>query len=1400
MDILQDVLVLMRSKRISALRCCFAVVFVALAVAMTAQVDNVMIYGTVKDLTSSKKLDAVTVTVFKNGAKLIDVPTNASGKYEINLDYGSDYKIMVSKSGFVGKNITIDTRNIPEEERQGGHGMNIDFSMLTDLPGIDYSILNEPFGKAAYAAGTFAWDIDYTNKMRDAQARLMKEYDEKRKREGDAEAQFAKLMQSGTTAMTASDFKKAVDNFTEALTLKPNDAIATAKLSDARMRFEEQENLKKGAEQYNAIIKEADGLFNKKDYAAAKTKYDAAIDLKDTEPYPKQRVKEIDAILADLAKKAEEEKKAKELQEKYQAALTAADAALKAESWDQATAKYTEASGLKPEEKYPKDQLALVATKKAEAQKKAEEERLAKELEANYKAAIAAADAAFKSSNWEVATAKYTEAGGLKPDEKYPKDQLAAILAKQDELAKKAEEEKKAKELQERYQAAITAADAAFRGADFDAAEGKYNEALALKAEEKYPKDQLAAIAKKRDELAKKAEDERKAKELDEQYKAVIAAADASFAKEEWDAATTKYTEAGGLKPAEKYPKDQLAAIAARKDAAAKKAEEERKQKELDEKYNTAIAAADASFAKEEWDAASAKYNEAAGLKAQEKYPKDQLAAIVARKAEADAKRKADELNAKYLGAIDAADAAFNAKDYANAKTKYQEASTLKPTEKYPKDRIAEVDALVAEAARKAEEERKAAELEARYTGLIGSADKAFDGKKLSEALNDYKDASALKPQEAYPKERIAAIEQQLDAAAQAKAEEERLLREKQDRDKRYNDLVATADKAFSAKKYEEARTSYMSATEVKPEESHPKDRLAEISRLLDDAAKQAEEARLAAEREAAEKARKAEEDRLAADRDAAERARLAEEQRLKDQAAAAVDARYNEFVAAGDIAFSASQWDKAKEKYMSALGVKAEEQYPKDRLAAIDARIAELASKQSEAERLAAEQRRLEEDRKAQEARDAEAARRAAAEARARAEAERLRKEEEEANARRSSEEREQAERERAKALDEQYRSLVISADEALAAKSYQDARGIYAQASDMRPSEAYPLSKIDQIDKLLAEQERLRLEAEAAAQRTMNTVVPPRPKQTGLGSGQEDEAVRFMREAREREEAEKYERIRKFRSALQEEEAANADEASTRRNEGVEQKERIMEEGAQLYLGNDRRRNDRAEELLAYQEALERAEAERRQRSAGVRIASYQDNLNTVDAHGQQARTWDERQVERVRGMESTKENILGADEARVEASQQRTADARGAVLAASSAMDDLQRRGSGLSEEQRRQVEDDKRALQVREAAYAQTSADARAIAKEKLNNTPPDQPRAFADYNRSKLAQEYPEGVTEESYTEGNKVIIRRVVVNGNKADEYSKVIAKWGTFFFKNGQSITEAIWRKDTEG
>ena len=434
---------------IRSLRACLAVCSFLLFAPVFGQVDNVYVYGTVKDYVSSKKLDGITVTVFKNGGKLAEVVTNASGKYEFNLDYGSDYKLVYSRASMVSKNISIDTKNIPEEERVGGHGMNVEMTLFAELPGIDFSVLQQPIGKAKFDPTTkeVTWDLQYTEQVRAEIARLMKEYDEKKKREANAEEDFAKLMAAGDAAMMAADYEKAVGNFTAALGLKTGDAKATAKLSDARMKLDELEGAKKEAEKYAALIKEADGFFGKKDYANAMAKYQAASEVKEEDAYPKAKMKECQAFIDDLAKKAEEEKKAKELEEKYKAALAAADASFKADKLEDARTKYTTASEIKPDEKYPKDQIALIGQKLEEKAKKDADDKAKKELDAKYTAAIAAADGAFKSAKYDQAKERYTEATGLKPEEKYPKDQLAAIEKKLEELAKAEEEARKGKEL-----------------------------------------------------------------------------------------------------------------------------------------------------------------------------------------------------------------------------------------------------------------------------------------------------------------------------------------------------------------------------------------------------------------------------------------------------------------------------------------------------------------------------------------------------------------------------------------------------------------------------------------------------------------------------------------------------------------------------------------------------------------------------------------------------------------------------------------------------------------------------------------------------------------------------------------------------------------------------------------
>lgn len=82
-----------------------------------------------------------------------------------------------------------------------------------------------------------------------------------------------------------------------------------------------------------------------------------------------------------------------------------------------------------------------------EAKEKARQEQMAKEAaekkaaeqaaqnEAKYKELIEDADSAFEQEDWESARALYTEASSLFPGQPYPKDQLALVNAKLDEIA-----------------------------------------------------------------------------------------------------------------------------------------------------------------------------------------------------------------------------------------------------------------------------------------------------------------------------------------------------------------------------------------------------------------------------------------------------------------------------------------------------------------------------------------------------------------------------------------------------------------------------------------------------------------------------------------------------------------------------------------------------------------------------------------------------------------------------------------------------------------------------------------------------------------------------------------------------------------------------------------------------
>ncbi len=174
-----------------------------------------------------------------------------------------------------------------------------------------------------------------------------------------------------------------------------------------------------------------------------------------------------------------------------------------------------------------------------------------------------------------------------------------------------------------------------------------------------------------------------------------------------------------------------LAANYTTKDAMMSKA----KQAEFDKK----IAQADLLFKSKKYIEAKNAYATASQLMPDNTYAKDQLA-----KCESAASTQSTaQLNSK----VETADKLFEQGKWGDAKAAYKSALALDPNSEYLMSQIALVD-----------EELKLAEIkrqQEKYDDKIEAADRLFAQRKYAEAKAAYKLASAMKPNEEYPKKQI---------------------------------------------------------------------------------------------------------------------------------------------------------------------------------------------------------------------------------------------------------------------------------------------------------------------------------------------------------------------------------------------------------------------------------------------------------------------------------------------------------------------------------------------------------------------------------------------------------------------------------------------------------------------
>ncbi|HET6227302.1 MAG TPA: hypothetical protein VFF27_13545 [Bacteroidia bacterium] len=769
--------------------------------------------------TGSKKLDGAVVTLFKGGTQVKQVSTPSNGKFSISLDQESEYTMTVTKPGFITKKFVFSTKGMPTDiakNYEGGAKPEISIFEIPKDPAVVSqvnSILAQPMAKFIYdpTEQDIVFDKAYSESMLQELNRLSQlekevkkkqEEEEKNKQAGVAavEGHYKEVIAKADAAFGKKDYATARAGYQDALTIKRAEPYPLGKISEIDKLLADASKNSQLEADYKAAIAKGDASFGSKSYDAAKSSYTDALKLKPAESYPKSKLDEIDKLLTS-------ESKNKELDAKYNAVIAAADKAFGAKTYDAAKTSYTEALALKSSEKYPKAQLNEIDRLITEQNNK---NKSAAELLEKYKAAIAKADASLKDKAYDDAKKAYKDALSYKPQEQYPKEKLQEI----DNLLAK---EAGAKELDQRYAAVISKADKALGAKDYAAAKSGYNEALTIKSAELYPKARLAEIDKAMADLAKASADKdrlSKEKELNDRYLAIVAKADKAMGNKDYTAAKAGYNEALGVKSMEQYPRikiveiDKLLAEMVSKEAAEK--DRLAKDKAANEKYAAAIAKGDAAFTAKDYSNSKNAYIEAANYKPSEKYPIERIQAIDALLA-----ANAKEQEQRYKTALAKADAAYAGKDYVNAKSAYTEASSIKSTEVYPKDQIAKIDQLLAEA-------NKEKDLKAKYTTAIAAGDAAMLKKDYTAALASFKDAQTLKPAEPYPNNKISEIKRITDELARGKEKE-----------KQYADIIAKADKLLAAKDYKNAKSAYLDASIIKPTEQYPKDKTREIDNIL---------------------------------------------------------------------------------------------------------------------------------------------------------------------------------------------------------------------------------------------------------------------------------------------------------------------------------------------------------------------------------------------------------------------------------------------------------------------------------------------------------------------------------------------------------------------------------------
>ncbi|MFH1194058.1 MAG: tetratricopeptide repeat protein, partial [bacterium] len=275
-------------------KCILLSLFIVLPLFLSSQTrtKSITIDGGITTL-NNEPIESVKIDVYKDIQLVKSYETNSSGKYQITLDNGIAYVLRYSKPGFVSKKFDFSTEAVNDDDLNYGlFPLVLDLSLFEYIRGLDISEMANPVAKFSYSdyEGDFVYDKDYSEKMSKKVEKIAANSRKLRKEAYD------KYISQGDFLYSEDWPEDACTEYMNALSLFPDESYPKSQLNKIRNQLQKEPQLEKT---YSTHISRGDKNFGKQNYKVSKSYYQKSLIYKPDEAYPKNRISDIEKILAD---------------------------------------------------------------------------------------------------------------------------------------------------------------------------------------------------------------------------------------------------------------------------------------------------------------------------------------------------------------------------------------------------------------------------------------------------------------------------------------------------------------------------------------------------------------------------------------------------------------------------------------------------------------------------------------------------------------------------------------------------------------------------------------------------------------------------------------------------------------------------------------------------------------------------------------------------------------------------------------------------------------------------------------------------------------------------------------------------------------------------------------------